>query len=40
MEGMTLDSASSIRKGEQDIREMEKNPEVETGEDRVDRECS
>ena len=38
MRGMTLDSVSSTRVGEQDIKEMEKNPEVETKEDGVDKE--
>ena len=38
MEGMTLDSPSLTRMEEQDIREMEKNQEVETGEDGVDKE--
>ena len=38
MEGMTLDLASLTGIGEQDAKEMEKNPEVETGEDRVDKE--
>ena len=37
MGGMTLDSASSTGTGEQDIEDMEKNPEVET-EDRVNKE--
>ena len=37
MEGMTLDSVSSTGTGEPVIKEMEKNPEVETGEDGVDR---
>ena len=38
MEGMTLDLVSLTRIGEQDPEEMEKNPEVETGEDGVDKE--
>ena len=38
MERMTLDSASLTRIREQDIKEMEKNPEVDTREDRVDKE--
>ena len=37
MEGMTLDSVSSIGVGEQDIKEMEKNTEVKT-EDVVNKE--
>ena len=37
MGGMTLDSASSTGTGEQDIEDMEKNPEVKTEEDRVIR---
>ena len=32
MGGMTLDSASSTGTGEQDIKDMEKNPDVETEE--------
>ena len=36
--GMTLDSASPTGTGEQDIKDMEKNPEVKTEEDRVDKE--
>ena len=35
---MTLDLVSSTGLGEQDIEEMEKNPEVEIKEDRVDKE--
>ena len=35
---MTLDSASLTGMGEPDVKEMEKNPEVETGEDGVNRE--
>ena len=38
MGGMTLDSASSTRTGEQDIEDMEKNPDVKTKEDGVDKE--
>ena len=38
MGGMTLDSASSTGTGEQDIEDMDKNPDVETEEDRVDKE--
>ena len=38
MGGMTLDLASSTGTGEQDIKDMEKNPEVETEEDRVNME--
>ena len=38
MGGMTLDSASSTGTGEQDIEDMEKNLEVKTEEDRVDKE--
>ena len=38
MQGMTLDSVSSTGVGEQDIKEMKKNPEVETEEDGVDKE--
>ena len=38
MEGMTLDSASLTGTGQQDVKEMEKNPEVETREDRVNKE--
>ena len=38
MGGMTLDSMSSTRAGEQDIEEMKKDPEVETEEDGVDKE--
>ena len=37
MGGTILDSASSTGTGEQDIEDMEKNPEVETEEDRVTR---
>ena len=40
MEGMTLDSVSLTRIREQDAKEMEKNPEVETGEEGVDKELS
>ena len=35
MGGMTLDSASLTGTGEQDIKDIEKNPDVETEEDRV-----
>ena len=35
---MTLDSASSTGTGEQDIEDMEKNPNVETEEGKVDKE--
>ena len=38
MGGMTLDSASLTGTGEQDIEDMEKNPEVKTEEDRVSKE--
>ena len=38
MGGMTLDSASSTGTGEQDIKDMEKNPEVETEEDGINKE--
>ena len=38
MGGMTLDSVRSTGVGEQDIEEMEKNPEVEIEEDGVDKE--
>ena len=38
MEEITLDSVSSTGMGEQDIEEMEKNPEVETREDGVSKE--
>ena len=38
MGGMTLDSASSTGTGEQDVKEMEKNPEIKVGGDKVDRE--
>ena len=38
MGGMTLDSASSTGTGEQDIKDMEKNPDVETEEGGVDKE--
>ena len=38
MGGMTLDSASWTGTGEQDIEDMEKNPDVETEEGRVDKE--
>ena len=36
MGGMTLNSASLT--GEQDIKDMEKNPDVKTGEGGVDKE--
>ena len=36
--GMTLDSASSTRTEEQDIEDMEKNPDVKTEEGRIDKE--
>ena len=35
---MTLDSASLTRTGEQDVEDMEKNPEIETGGNGVDKE--
>ena len=35
---MTLDSASSTGTGEQDIKDMEKNPDVETEEGGVNKE--
>ena len=38
MEGMTLDLVSSTGINEQDTEEMEKNLEVETREDRVNKE--
>ena len=38
MGGMTLDSASSTGTGEQDIEDMEKNPEVKTEEDGINKE--
>ena len=38
MEGMTVDLVGSTRAGEQDVKEMEKNPEVGTEEDGVDKE--
>ena len=38
MEGMTLDSTSSTGTGEQDIKDMEKNPNVETEEGAVNKE--
>ena len=37
MEGITLDLVSSTGAGEQDIEKMEKNPEVETEEDGVNK---
>ena len=38
MGGMTLDSASSTGTGKQDIKDMEKNPDVKTEEGRIDKE--
>ena len=38
MRGMTLDSASSTGTGEQDIKGMEKNPDVKTEESRANKE--
>ena len=38
MGGMTLDSASLTGTGEQDIKDMEKNPEVKIEEDGVNKE--
>ena len=38
MGGMTLDSARLTETGEQDVEDMEKNPDVETEEGRVDQE--
>ena len=38
MGGLTLDSASSIGTGEQDIEDMEKNPDVKTEEGGIDKE--
>ena len=38
MGGMTLDSASSTGTGEQDIEDMEKNPDVKTEEGRINKE--
>ena len=38
MGGMTLDSVGSTGVGEQDIEEMEKNPEVKIEEDGVNKE--
>ena len=38
MGGMNLDSASSTGTGEQDIEDMEKNPDVKTEGDGVDKE--
>ena len=38
MGGMTLNSASSTGTGKQDIEDMEKNPDVKTEEDGVDKE--
>ena len=38
MGGMTLDLVSSTGIGEPDVKEKERNPEVETGEDGVDKE--
>ena len=36
--GMNLDSASSTGTGEQDIQDMEKNPDLKTEEGGVDKE--
>ena len=38
MGGMTLDSASSTGTGEQDIKNMEKNPDVEAEESGANKE--
>ena len=38
MGGMTLDSVSSTGTGEQDVKGMEKNPEVKVEGDKADRE--
>ena len=38
MGGMTFDLVSSTGVEEQDVEEMEKNPEVKTEEDGVDKE--
>ena len=38
MGGMTLDSASSLGMGEPNVKEKEKNPEVETKKDGVNKE--
>ena len=38
MGGMTLDSGSSTGTGEQDIKDMEKNPDVGTEKGRVNKE--
>ena len=38
MGGLTLDSASSTGTEEQDTKDMEKNPDVETEVDGVDKE--
>ena len=38
MGGMTLDSASSTGTEEQDIEDMEKNPDVKREEGRTDKE--
>ena len=38
MGGMTLDSASSTGTGEQDIKDMQKNLDIETEEDGVNKE--
>ena len=40
MGGMTFNSASLTGRGEQDIEDMEKNPDVKTEEGRVDKESS
>ena len=38
MGGMTLDSANLTGTGEQDIKDIEKNPDVKTEEGRVSKE--
>ena len=38
MGGMSLDSDSSTRTGEQDIKDMQKNPDVKTEEGGVNKE--
>ena len=38
MGGMTVDSASSTGTGEQDIKDMEKNPDVKTEDGGVNKE--
>ena len=40
MGGMTLDSASSTGTEEQDVKDMEKNPDVKTEEGGVNKEQS